>query len=52
MFQLTAVYADSGFWFFANSRNLLGAGLPLIFLPIMTASYDGIPPKGPTWPRP
>jgi DHA2 family multidrug resistance protein len=43
MLQLTSVYADSGFWFFANSRNVLGAGLPLIFLPIMTASYDGIP---------
>ena len=42
MYQLTAVYADLGFWFFANSRMLLGAGLPLIFLPIMTASYDGI----------
>ena len=42
MLQLTAVYANLGFWFFANSRMLLGAGLPLIFLPIMTASYDGI----------
>ena len=42
MFELIAVYADLGFWFFANSRMLLGAGLPLIFLPIMTASYDGI----------
>jgi DHA2 family multidrug resistance protein len=44
MYMLTAAYADTGFWFFASSRNLLGAGLPLIFLPIMTASYDGIPP--------
>ncbi|RBP15787.1 DHA2 family multidrug resistance protein [Roseiarcus fermentans] len=43
MLRLTSTYADAGFWFFANSRNLLGAGLPLIFLPIMTASYDGIP---------
>ncbi len=44
MYQLTFAYAGTGFWYFANSRNLLGAGLPLIFLPIMTASYDGIPP--------
>ena len=33
----------SGFWFFATSRMLLGLGLPLIFIPILTASYDGIP---------
>jgi DHA2 family multidrug resistance protein len=26
----------------ARSRMLLGVGLPLIFIPIMTASYDGI----------
>ena len=44
MFQLTSVYGDLDFWFFARSRMLLGLGLPLIFLPIMTAAYDGIPP--------
>jgi MFS transporter, DHA2 family, multidrug resistance protein len=44
MYDLTNVYGDLGFWFFASSRMLLGVGLPLIFLPIMTASYDGIPP--------
>ena len=44
MYDLTNVYADLGFWFFARSRMLLGVGLPLIFLPIMAASYDGIPP--------
>ncbi len=44
MYDLTNVYADLGFWFFARSRMLLGVGLPLIFIPIMTASYDGIPP--------
>src|SRR5271165_364141 len=44
MYDLTNVYADLGFWFFARSRMLLGVGLPLIFLPIMTASYHGIPP--------
>jgi MFS transporter, DHA2 family, multidrug resistance protein len=45
MYDLTNVYGDLGFWFFATSRMLLGAGLPLIFLPILAASYDGIPPQ-------
>jgi DHA2 family multidrug resistance protein len=43
MYDLTNVYGDLGFWFFARSRMLLGVGLPLIFLPILAASYDGIP---------
>jgi hypothetical protein len=43
MYDLTNTYGDLGFWFFARSRMLLGVGLPLIFLPITTASYDGIP---------
>jgi MFS transporter, DHA2 family, multidrug resistance protein len=43
MYQLTNTYADLGFWFFARTRMLLGVALPLIFLPIMTASYDGVP---------
>jgi DHA2 family multidrug resistance protein len=45
MYQLTNVYADLDFWFFARTRMLLGVGLPLIFLPIITASYAGIPPN-------
>src|SRR5262245_66020857 len=44
MYDLTNVYGDLGFWFFATSRMLLGVGLPLIFLPVITASYDGLPP--------
>jgi len=44
MYGLTNVYGDLGFWFFARSRMLLGVGLPLIFIRIMAASYDGIPP--------
>lgn len=43
MHDLTRVNPDLDFWFFANSRMLLGVGLPLVFLPIMTASYDGLP---------
>lgn len=44
MYSMTNVYGDLGFWFMARSRMLIGVGLPLIFIPIMTASYDGIPP--------
>ncbi|WP_428668559.1 DHA2 family efflux MFS transporter permease subunit [Reyranella sp.] len=44
MYQLTAVYGDVGFWYLAQSRMLLGLGLPLIFLSITAASYDGIRP--------
>jgi DHA2 family multidrug resistance protein len=43
MYQMTNVYGDLGFWYMAQSRMLLGVGLPLIFIPIMTASYDGVP---------
>src|SRR6202035_958257 len=45
MYGMTNVYADLGFWFMARSRILLGVGLPLIFVPIMAASYDGIEPS-------
>ena len=44
MYDLTNTYQDLGFWFFARSRMLLGLGLPMIFLSITAASYDGIPP--------
>ena len=40
---MAKVYGDLGFWFMARSRMLLGGRLPLIFVPIMAASYDGIP---------
>jgi MFS transporter, DHA2 family, multidrug resistance protein len=45
MYDMTNVYGDLGFWFMARSRMLLGVGLPLIFVPIMAASYDGIEPS-------
>ena len=44
MYDLTNVYGNLDFWFFAHSRMLLGVGLPLIFVSITAASYDGIPP--------
>jgi MFS transporter, DHA2 family, multidrug resistance protein len=45
MYNLTSLYADLDFWFFARSRIYIGMGLPLIFIPITTASYDGVPPE-------
>jgi MFS transporter, DHA2 family, multidrug resistance protein len=44
MYELTTTYGDLGFWFFARTRMVLGVGLPLIFVPIMAASYVGVPP--------
>ena len=44
MYDMTNVYGDLDFWFMARSRMLLGVGLPLIFVPIIAASYDRLPP--------
>jgi len=43
MIDLFRINSDSDFSYFAWSRVYLGIGLPLIFIPITTASYDGIP---------
>jgi DHA2 family multidrug resistance protein len=43
MYQLTKAYADLSFWYIAQTRIVQGIGLPLIFLSITTASYEGIP---------
>jgi DHA2 family multidrug resistance protein len=45
MYGMTNVYGDLGFWFMARLRMLYGVGLPLVFVPIMAASFDGIPPS-------
>ena len=44
MYVLTNVYADLDFWYLAQARMLTGLGLPLIFIPILSASYLGIAP--------
>src|SRR6201988_1868330 len=44
MYDMTNVYGDLGFWFMARSRMLFGLGVPLVFIPIVAASYDGLPP--------
>jgi DHA2 family multidrug resistance protein len=41
---MTNINPDSAFWFFVKARMLTSVGLPLVFVPIMAASYDGIPP--------
>jgi MFS transporter, DHA2 family, multidrug resistance protein len=45
MYDMIKINGDLGFWFFALSRIYVGIGLPLVFLPIIAASYDGIPPQ-------
>ncbi|HXT07041.1 MAG TPA: DHA2 family efflux MFS transporter permease subunit [Roseiarcus sp.] len=45
MYWLTTLAPEAGFWFFAGTRMLLSAGLPLIFIPITMASYDGLKPN-------
>ncbi|SEC78301.1 MFS transporter, DHA2 family, multidrug resistance protein [Rhizobiales bacterium GAS191] len=45
MYQMTNLDADLSFWFFAQSRMVLGLGLPMIFVSITAASYDGIRPE-------
>lgn len=45
MYQVTSAYSGIGFWYLAEARMLQGIGLPFIFLPITTASYDGIPSR-------
>ncbi len=44
MYAMTNVYDGVDFWYFVHARMLTGLGLPLIFVPILAASYDGIPP--------
>jgi MFS transporter, DHA2 family, multidrug resistance protein len=42
MYGFTNITPDLNFWFFASARMSLGVGLPLIFIPILSASYVGI----------
>ena len=44
MWHLTGITDDISYGYAAMSRVYLAIGLPLLFLPITTASYDGIPP--------
>jgi MFS transporter, DHA2 family, multidrug resistance protein len=42
MVYMLRMTPDVDYWYFAWSRIYLGLGLPLIFIPITAASYDGI----------
>jgi DHA2 family multidrug resistance protein len=44
MWHLTGLTGDVSYGYAALSRIYLAFGLPLLFLPVMTASYDGVPP--------
>lgn len=44
MLDLTRITSDLDFSFFAESRMLIGVGLPLLFIPITSAAYVGLPP--------
>jgi MFS transporter, DHA2 family, multidrug resistance protein len=44
MWHLTGLTGDITYSYAAVSRIMLGAGLPFLFLPVTTASYDGVPP--------
>lgn len=44
MWHLTGLTGDISYNYAALSRIYLAFGLPLLFLPVTTASYDGLPP--------
>lgn len=44
MWHLTGLTGDITYSYAAMSRIFLALGLPFLFLPVTTASYDGLPP--------
>jgi DHA2 family multidrug resistance protein len=44
MWHLTGLTSDITYGYAALSRIFLAIGLPFLFLPVTTASYDGVPP--------
>jgi DHA2 family multidrug resistance protein len=44
MWHLTGLNGDITYGYAEMSRVILGCGLPFLFLPVTTASYDGVPP--------
>lgn len=45
MWHLTGINGDISYQYAALSRVYLAIGLPLLFLPVTTASYEGLPPE-------
>ena len=44
LYDMTRLYGDTTFWFFAWSRIYVSIGIPLMFLSVTTASYVGLKP--------
>ena len=44
MWHLTGLTGDISYGYTTLARIFLAAGLPFLFLPVTTASYDGVPP--------
>ena len=44
MWHLTGLTGDISYGYATLARIFLAAGLPFLFLPVTTASYDGVPP--------
>jgi DHA2 family multidrug resistance protein len=45
MWHMTSLSPDANFGFFAWGRVYQTVGLPLLFIPILSSSYDGLPPN-------
>lgn len=44
MYDMTRISDGANFWFFAMSRIYSSIGLVLMFMPVLGASYDAVPP--------
>jgi MFS transporter, DHA2 family, multidrug resistance protein len=45
MWHLTGLTGDITYWYASLARIYLAIGLPFLFIPVTTASYDGLPPE-------
>lgn len=45
MWHMTGLTGDISYGYAAAARIYLAIGLPFLFLPVTTASYDGVPPE-------
>jgi MFS transporter, DHA2 family, multidrug resistance protein len=45
MWHLTGITGDISYGYAVTSRSYLAFGLPLLFLPVTTASFEGLPPE-------
>ena len=45
LYDFTRLDGSSTFWFFADARICIGIGIPLMFMSVTTASYEGLQPS-------